>query len=129
VERRKARRRPILNTFSLFVVAPKKGFHRLVIHDVSDLGIGFDLDTEGEDPGMFPIQPGDQVDLRLYLNQSLFLPVTVEVVRVQDQNTVRRVGAEFGDKNSKGYKAFLSFIQMLDGIVDAVRIDETGALG
>jgi hypothetical protein len=126
-ERRRARRRPVLETFSLFVVIPKKGIHRLAIHDVSDLGIGFDLDTEGESPADFPLTSGNSLDLRLYLNQSLYLPLTVEVVRIEDRNTVRRVGAEFAQRDSGNYKGFLAFLTMLDSVIDVVRIEEQPA--
>ena len=125
IERRHARRRPVLNTFSLFVVIPKKGPHRLQIHDVSDLGMGFDIDTEGEAARDFPTAVGETVDLRFYFNQSLYLPLTVQLMRVEEKGAVRRVGVEFKDRggNDKGYKAFLSFLQMLDDIVEAVRFD------
>lgn len=127
VERRRARRRPILNTFSLFVVVPKKGVHRLTIQDVSDFGIGFELDTEGEDQAAFPIAAGEKLDLRFYLNTALFLPLTVEVVRLQERDGVRYVGAEFSDKSSRGFQALQSFLTMLDAIMDVVRLDSESA--
>ena len=126
IERRRARRRPILNTFSLFVVVPKKGVHRLVIHDVSDLGIGFDLDTEGESQTDFPLTPGEIIDLRLYLNQSLYLPLSVEVVRIEERHLLRRVGAEFSNRSARNHKAFLSFLNMLDEVVDVAKIESEG---
>jgi hypothetical protein len=122
-ERRRARRRPIINTFSLFVNVPKKGVHRLKVHDVSELGIGFDLDTEGESAEDYPVAAGDTVDIRFYLNQSLFIPLSLEVIRVGAQGGVRRVGAEFRDKKDPGYQALASFLKMLDGILEVVRMD------
>ena len=122
-ERRRSKRRPILSTFSFFVVVPKKGVHRLQIFDVSESGVGFELDTEGESQETFPAVPGDSIDIRLYLNQSLFLPLTVQITRVDENRTTRKIGAEFPDKMSKSYRAFHTFIQMLDSIVDIAEIE------
>src|SRR5579885_2681962 len=92
-ERRRSARQPILDSFSLFVVVPKKGIHRLPIHDVSAEGIGFDLDTEGESPSDFPVKVGETLELRLYLNQSLFLALEAKVMRSQEKDLIRRIGA------------------------------------
>jgi hypothetical protein len=122
IERRRTRRRPIISTFSLFVVIPRKGPHRLPIHDLSDAGIGFDLDTEGEESGDFNVKEGESLDIHLYLNQSLYLPLSVRIMRLEERNQVRRIGAEFSEEDA-GFKAFQAFLQMLDSIVDVVKIE------
>ena len=122
IERRNARRRPLLESFSFFVVVPRKGVHRLRIHDVSDLGMLFDLDMEGESQLDFPLVKGEVLDVQFYLNQSLYLPLSVQVARIEKHDTMRRVGTEIADTKSKSYKAFLSFLTMLDAIVDEVRL-------
>lgn len=123
VERRKAKRRPVLESFSLFVVVPKKGGARLKIHDLSELGVGFNIDIEGEDPDVFPVKQGETLAMRLYLNQTLYVPVSVKVARITESAEGRRVGAEFTERQSPGAKAIGSFVQMLDGIVDVVKFD------
>jgi hypothetical protein len=122
-ERRRSRRRPILDSFSLFLVIPKKGPHRLPIHDVSKEGIGFSLDTEGEAPETFPLEVSETLQLRLYLNQTLYLPLTMTAVRIERVGNVRRAGATFEDRASKSYKAYVSFHQMLDDFVEAAHLD------
>lgn len=122
VERRRAERRPVLDTFAVFVVIPKKGMCRLKIHDMSELGLGFNLDVLREAHDDFSVRVGHSLDLRFYINQSLFLPLSVRVVRVDIQDGMHRVGAEFSEKNSPAYQAFLSFLQMLDRILEAVKI-------
>ncbi|OFZ19979.1 MAG: hypothetical protein A2X94_11480 [Bdellovibrionales bacterium GWB1_55_8] len=127
-ERRKTRRRPVLETFSIFVVIPRKGFHRLRIFDLSEDGIGFELDTDGESHDDFSVTQGQVLDVRLYLNQSLFLPIGVELVRVDEAHATRRIGGRFSDKNSKAYAAFVSFLEMLDSIRDAAEIENKASL-
>jgi hypothetical protein len=123
-ERRKSRRQPVMDTFSLFAVVPKKGIHRLPIHDISAEGIGFDFDTEGESPVDFPIKPNEVIELRVYLNQSLFLTLNAKVMRIEEKNQVRKIGAEFTERGSKGFKAFHSFLRMLEEIIDIAQIDQ-----
>lgn len=124
-ERRRAKRHAILQTFSMFLVVPKKGIHRLQIHDLSDEGIGFDYDLEGEDLKESPIQTGEILDIYIYLNQSLYLPLNVEVRRIHqgDGTLTRRIGAQFTQKNSKSHMALLAFLDMLDAVSEAARID------
>lgn len=119
--RRKARRRPILDTFSLFVVVSTKNILRLKINDLSELGIGFNFDIEGEE--QVPVKVGDPLELQLYLNQTLHIPLQVKVARVEDSEKVRRVGAEYLDRNSPPYQALVAFLEMLDRVVDVGLID------
>jgi hypothetical protein len=122
-ERRQAKRRPILDTFSLYIVIPKRGVHRLEVHDLSENGMGFDIDIEGEESSFFPIHEGDSIDLRFYLNSSLYIPLSVQVIRVEDHQRKRHIGAQFQEKDSSNYSAYLSFIQLLDQIINVLQID------
>ena len=117
-ERRRSPRRPIFETFSLFVVAPKKGPHKLIVRDVSDLGIGFEIDAEGDKVGNFEIKPGDRLDVLLYLNQSLALPLKIVVARIAQQNpdTPRLVGGELIETHTAAYQAFIAFVRLLDAL-------------
>jgi hypothetical protein len=121
-ERRKSKRRPILETFSLFAVVPKKGMHRLLVHDVSEGGLGFDLDIDGENFDEFPVKAGEKLEVHLYLNQSLYLPLSVQIARLEDTKSIRRLGTELVDPSSPQSKAFASFLQMLDVIADVGEI-------
>ena len=121
-ERRQAPRRPILETFSVFCVVPKKGFNRLQIHDMSELGMRFDLDSEGEPQDTFPVKKGESLEVHFYLNQSLYLPLAMEVNRLEAGESIRRIGASFQDTQGKAYKAFRSFLTMLDAISEVAEI-------
>jgi len=127
VERRRARRRPVLDTFSIFIVIPKKGLHRLEVQDISEGGLGFLLDVEGESPIDYPAKINDAIDFRFYMNNSLYIPMSVQIVRIEDLSTGRRVGAEFQDKSKPSYKAFLSLLKFLDDIIDVLQIDQVSS--
>ncbi|MDR3606292.1 MAG: PilZ domain-containing protein [Oligoflexia bacterium] len=120
IERRRSKRLEILSTFSLFAVVPQKGPHRLGVYDLSQDGLGFDLDIEEEaQAGLrsFEVKAGSPLEVHLYLNQSLYIPLFVTVRRIEDQpNGVRRVGAEFSERQSGGYRALLAFATMLDAV-------------
>lgn len=128
-ERRGARRRPILDSFSCFVVVPKKGPHRLTVYDLSDTGVGFDFDIEGENAADFPVKAGETHELHFYLNQSLYVPLTIRVMRMDDSKVIRRIGAEFvtsgNARSASGVNAVLAFLRMIDEISEAVQFDAT----
>lgn len=119
-ERRRSRRRPILETFSVFMVVPAKGAHRLKVRDISDLGVGFEIDVESETPGQGELSPGDSLEGHLYLNQSLALPLQLQVARIEQQNPdgPRLVGATITNPLAPAYRAFAAFIQLLDAITE-----------
>jgi hypothetical protein len=130
-ERRRTRRRPILETFSMFCVVPKKGMHRLPLYDVSDHGIGFDidLDVEGmEEDQAFSLKLGEPMEVHFYLNQSLYLPLKGKVARIVERNgeapgqgKIRRIGAEI-DPKDPAHAGFAAFLKMLDAITDIAKI-------
>ena len=122
VERR-SRRRPILETFSVFISIPKKGGHRLRITDVSETDIGFELDTEGESHADFKVTKGEVLEIHFYLNQSLYIPMSVSVMRIDDQGSVRKIGGQLVPPGSPGTAALGAFLSMLDSIVDTARVE------
>jgi hypothetical protein len=123
IERRKSRRRPIMESFSFFVVIPKKGYFKLKVADVSDSGVGFDYDIGGESPEDFPVKDGEEFELHLYLNQTLFLPLQVRVMRVDDSKVIRRVGAEFVTRDTPEYQGLVAFLEMIDRLSEVVQFN------
>lgn len=125
-ERRRATRMAILDTFSLFAVVPEKGPHRLRLNDISDAGVGFDLDIE-EENGLetFQIKPGDSLEIHLYVNQSLYVPLSVEVKRVTRKGGIRCLGAEFLSRGSQSYIALLAFLDLLDALSETAKVAGT----
>ncbi len=123
IERRKTRRRNILATFSIFLVIPQKGIHRLMIHNISEEGIAFDFDIESEAPFDFPAKIGDSIDARLYINPSLYIPIQMKIVRIEKSGDGRRVGASFQNIKSENHQALLSFLKLLDSILDVLKLE------
>lgn len=123
IDRRKARRRPILDSFSFYVVVPKKGYHRLRVADLSDSGVGFDFDIAGESPDDFPVKHGEEFELHFYLNQTLFLPMQVMVARIDDSKAIRRIGAEFKNRGSSEYQGIMAILEMIDRLSEIVQFN------
>lgn len=122
-ERRRSRRRPILDSFLFFVVVPKKGMARLKVADISDSGLGFDYDVGAEAQEDFPVKVGEQLDVHFYVNQSLYLPMKVKVMRVDVSQSVRRLGAEFTNVETPEHRGLLAVLQMVDQLVESGRFE------
>lgn len=116
-EKRVSVRRPILETFSMFAVIPRKGGIRNHIIDLSERGLGFAISSETDAEAGFPIEEGESLDLHVYLNQTLFVPVSGKVVRLSKADGELTVGLEFLEK-SKGRSAIEAFVRFLDSVVD-----------
>lgn len=117
-ERRKHKRRPILATFSLSLVVPRKGPNRLEILDVSDSGVGFWVDEQGESPEHFPLKAGELIEADFFLNQRLSIPLSLEVIRVQRESDRRFIGAEFATKDPASYEAYIAFLKLIDRLAE-----------
>jgi hypothetical protein len=91
------------------------------VKDVSDLGIGFQLDPDtGSGTHLLQVAEGDTLDISLYLNQSLHLPLRVQIARIYQETAdgPRVAGASILELHSSGYRAFASFIQLLDALAE-----------
>ena len=122
-DRRKSARRPILESFGFFVAVPAKGYHRLPVHDVSEHGVGFDLDVEGTGDEGFPLKEGEALEIHLYLNQSLYIPLTVKAVRISKSDKKgRSIGAEFQKLSGASMRALQALVKMLDSLSEIGKI-------
>jgi hypothetical protein len=110
-ERRKSKRREILENFSFYIQVPKLGPARHRVNNLSEFGVGFIVESLG---GIFTLKIDEIVDLNLYLNQSLYLPLKIQVTRQIDQVETQQVGAVFLDTKSNEYQTYLSLVKFLD---------------
>ncbi len=116
-ERRKSKRREILQSFGAFIVVKKKGVHRLPLHDISDHGLGFDLDVEGETPADFPLTKGEDLTVHFHFNPTLYVELRLRAVRIEGAGAIRKAGCEFlddGDQDQAAMGAFRAYLQFID---------------
>ncbi len=123
-ERRRTKRRPIVESFSLFAAVPKKGPFRLRIQDVSEHGVGLDIEAdEPEELKDIALKSGETIELHFYLNPTLFLPLKCKVVRLEDKKSGGKLaGLEFTDTGTKAHGAYLSFVTLLDKLLDSAQL-------
>jgi hypothetical protein len=85
--------------------------------------MSLDVDIEGEDLKAVPLTQGERLEVHFYLNQSLYLPLQMQLVRITEARGVRQVGAQFADEKSAGYQAFIAFLKMLE-LLDAAAVQK-----
>jgi len=117
--RRRAERTPLLEQFYLSAMIPDRGPYRLKVLDVSELGIGFSC--EASEIESWQLEREDTLELRLFLNQRLYLPLKVRIAHLNADKKTTRVGAEILKGDSEGYDALLAFLKMLDAIPASVK--------
>ncbi|MBN22144.1 MAG: hypothetical protein CL678_12765 [Bdellovibrionaceae bacterium] len=116
-ERRKEKRMELLESFSFFVTVPSKGEMRLKVSDVSMSGVGFDYDVSEEPTGMTHVENNDSFRIHFYLNQSVYLPFDVKVVRVKFVDGIRKIGAQITDSGANEAIAYQSLVRMLEHLL------------
>jgi hypothetical protein len=107
----RAVKRTILSQFvGASVVVPSRGLERVVLYDISEGGIGFDMDDQF---GHF--RAGDEVAMRVYLNHSTYFPFFVRIANVRHvgEDRVYRHGGGFveGTINNEALHHFVKFIE------------------
>ena len=123
-ERRGSQRLLVVDSFALFVTLPKRPFLKLKIYDVSATGLQCDVVVEGEPDGSFSVAPNEELDVHLYLNQFLFLPLRVRVARIDQSGPTRRIGAEIIAKGTKSYESYTAFVKMLETLPGAAQFKD-----
>lgn len=113
-EKRRAKRRSILDRFSFYISIPKLGHTRHPVKDISEFGIGFELDTLGE----FKLKMGEICELQFYLNQSLYLPLHIEVVREHGDDPLQEVGATFVNVEAPAHQTFTTLVRLVDQLTE-----------
>ena len=113
-ERRKTKRLQVLEIFSFYICIPSLGYARHQVDDVSEMGIGFTIDTLGE----LKLATGQECELHFYVNQSLFFPLKIQVVRGTEEKENQKIGAVFLETQSKGYQTFLTLVHLIDRLTE-----------
>jgi hypothetical protein len=122
VEKRRVKRREILERFSFYICVPKLGYTRHKVNDISELGIGFMIDTLGE----FKMIHQETCDLQFYLNQSLYLSLKIQAVRIIERpEHMQEIGAIFLDTESTTHQTFLTLVKLVDQLSETAELPAT----
>lgn len=109
-ERRKIRRTILSEFIGAFIVVPERGLDRVSIYDISEDGLSFDLDDKSG-----ALKEGEEVAMRVYLNNQTYFPFIVKVanVRLIEEEGVFRHGGHFvkGTVNDVALHHFVKFIE------------------
>ena len=109
-ERREVKRTILTEFIGAFAVIPDQGLSKVSIYDISENGIAFDTDLK-----MGALRGGEEIAVRVYLNQTTFFPFVVKVknVRIIEDEQVHRHGGEFvnGTVNDEALHHFVRFIE------------------
>ncbi len=109
-ERRQVKRTILTELISSMVILPEKGLMKVSIHDISDEGISFELDSIH---GHFKV--GEEIALRVYLNQKAYFPIQVtikHVTPVPEEGVVRH-GTVYlkNEENNVALQHFVKFVE------------------
>lgn len=118
---RRAVKRTILSEFiGAFAVVPERGLVKVSLFDISENGLAFDVET-----GKGRFAQGEQVAMRVYLNQFTYFPfvVHVENVRVIGEEGVFRHGTSFL-KDSINEEALYHFVKFIETVSATLKRDD-----
>ncbi|MFZ3230754.1 MAG: PilZ domain-containing protein [Pseudobdellovibrio sp.] len=119
-ERRQVKRTILTEFVSAMVILPEKGLLKVAIYDISDEGISFDIESEH---GQF--QVGEEVSMRVYLNQKTYFPISIKIKHVIDEKIegVLRHGSEFL-KVASTDDALQYFVRFIETVSSGLKKDE-----
>lgn len=109
-ERRKLERTILTEFFGAFLVIPQKGLQKILMYDISENGISFDIEPE-----VGKLNVGEIVAARIYLSRKAFFTINVIVknVRFISDEKVYRHGCAFeaGSVNEVALRHFVKFVE------------------
>lgn len=118
-ERRQVKRTILSEFIGAFILVPEKGLQRVSIYDISENGVAFDMDLTGG--GM---REGEEVAMRVYLNQFTYFPFVVSVanVRALHDEGVTRHGCNF-QKETPNHEALGHLVKFIETVSASLRTD------
>lgn len=116
-ERRTVRRTLLTEFIGAFLVVPQKGLCSVAIYDISEKGMSFDMEY---DQGC--MQEGEEVAMRIYMNQHTYFPFVVKISNVRDvvEEGLHRHGCGFvtGTINELALHHFVKFIENVSSCLE-----------
>lgn len=118
-ERRQVKRTILSEFIGAFILVPERGLQRVSLYDISENGLAFDMDLGG---GTLKI--GEEVAMRVYLNQYTYFPFVVSVSnsRVLPEEGVVRHGCNL-EKDSMNAEALHHFVKFIETVSASLKTD------
>lgn len=118
-ERRQVKRTILSEFVSSMVIVPEKGLLKISLYDVSEDGLSFDLESK---EGQFKV--GEEISLRVYMNQKTYFPVVVTVkhMTTYEDEGVTRHGVEYV-KTASVNGALQHFVKFLEAATTSLKSD------
>ncbi|MDX9730417.1 MAG: PilZ domain-containing protein, partial [Bdellovibrionales bacterium] len=118
-ERREVKRTILSEFIGAFILIPEQGLQRVAIYDISENGIAFDLDAKHGG-----LAEGEEVAMRVYLNQFTYFPFIVSIanVRYLFQEGVTRHGCNFM-KETVNEEALHHFVRFIETVSASLKTD------
>lgn len=116
-ERRRVRRTILTEFIGACIVIPNQGLCKVTISNISEKGLGFDMDQD-----FGHLQIGDEVALRIYLNNKTYFPFTVRVnhVNAVEGEAAFRHGVSYvkGEINDVALHHFVKFVESVSSCLE-----------
>lgn len=118
-ERREVKRTILSEFIGAFILIPERGLQRVSLYDISENGLAFDLDL-----GSGALKHGEEVAMRVYLNQYTYFPFVVNVSnsRVLSEEGVVRHGCHL-EKDSMNAEALHHFVKFIETVSASLKTD------
>lgn len=118
-ERREVKRTILSEFIGAFILVPERGLQRVAIYDISENGIAFDLDI-----GMGGLKEGEEIAMRVYLNQMTYFPFVVGIANVRSlpDEGVTRHGCNFM-KETVNADALGHFVKFIETVSASLKTD------
>ncbi len=114
IEKRLAKRRELLKSFSFFASLKALGPLKVQAVDISETGIGIIIPTLD---GQITLAKDSVHQMLFHLNPSFAIPLTIQIVRTEMVSPQEQhIGALFLDTHKPEHRALVSFIRVVDDL-------------
>jgi len=119
-ERRQVKRTLLSQFIGAFVLVPRKGLLKVLLHDISENGLAFDMEDAA---GHFTLN--EEVAMRVYLSHQTYFPFVVNVqnIRMLEGENVYRHGVNFV-KGSINNEALFHFVKFIETVAASLHVDD-----
>lgn len=108
-ERRRYRRRIVLDSFHVFLTVPKNGENKIYLKDISENGFAFESDKRNS------FSLSQTLECAFYINAGLSVPLKVRVAHIRPlENGSKLTGVEVLPNQDKSHQALIIFVKLLD---------------